>query len=492
MTARLVLASVGAVLLAAALAAAAADVPEPRLYVNRADSACDDSQARAESSSQPFCTVVRAAQVAQPGDEVLISPGRYTGVLRPARSGTDGAPIRFVATEAGVILDAGGGANAVRLIRTDDIELRGMQITGGVNQGVWVEDSARVRLDHVTVRANTGAGVQLKAARAVVIDASAITDNKRAGVLELTGSSGTRVTASTITGNGRDGNAYNGDGLQLGGSGAVVTGSTISRNGDGQYEHGVYTAAGSTGWRLADNEIDANAGAGVKAAGTGSLLRNKITGGRWGIVLSDNPQPVAVTQNLIYGRAQHQVFLTNGATPGSARLWQNTIVQQGRSTTGGDASTVFALAAGRLELRNNLIAYTGNDAAGVSLWINDASKVGTLVANTNWFAANDGQSRHLAYNGTRVTLATWRSRTGEDARSIQSWSPAFDDTMRVTSTNWGLGRGDRLELGPDFAMPAEGNGVDIGAYMTVLASWPPAVISPRFAGLPSRRAARTR
>jgi hypothetical protein len=471
MLARLCLAFIGAVCIISF--PAVADPPEPRLYVDAAAARCDDAQARADAPSRPFCTLTRAAQVAQPGDEVLISPGRYTGTLRPARGGRPEAPIRFTAAEPGVVLDAAGAANAVRLIRTDDVVLRGMEVTGGANQGVWVEDSARVRLERVTVRRNPGAGVQLKAARETAVDRSALTDNGRAGLLELPGASGTRVTGATVTGNGRDGEPYNGAGIQLGGTGATVSGSTISGNGDSQYEHGVYTGTGSSGWRLTDNVLDANAGAGIKAGGTGAILRNRIRDGRWGVVLSDNPQPVAVIQNLIHGRAQHQVFVTAGALPGRGRLWQNSIVQQGRALSGGDASTVFVLAAGSLELRNNLIAYTGNDAAGVALWINDAARVGTLTADTNWFAANDSRSRHLAFGGSRVTLATWRERTGQDARSISSWAPVFDAELRVTSTHWGIGRGDRLDLGPDFPVPTADGPVDIGAYMSALAVWPP-------------------
>lgn len=431
---------------------AIAELPEPRLYVDGAHAGCDDAQARAESPARPFCTVTRAAQVAQAGDEVLIAAGRYPGVVRPLRSG-----VRFVAAGPGVILDAAGAANAVRLIGTDDVELHGVEITGGASQGVWVEVAERVRLQAVTVRDNPGAGVQLKAARDTVIHASALRDNRRAGLLELTGSTGTRLTASTVTGNGRDGAAYNGDGVQLGGSGAVVADSTIAGNGDSQYEHGIYTAAGSSGWQLLRNAIDANAGAGIKASGTGTITSSRITGGRWGIVVSDNPEPVMVRENRIYGRAQHQVLVTTGTTPANVRLWQNSIAQTGRAAYPGDTSAVFVVAATRLELRNTLVAYTGSDAAGVSLWINDAARVGELVATTNWYAANDAQSRHLAWNGSRVTLAIWRSRTGQDARSLSSWSPQFDGQLRITSTNWGAGRGDPL---PDSTT---GVPVDIGA-----------------------------
>jgi hypothetical protein len=215
--------------------------------------------------------------------------------------------------------------------------------------------------------------------------------------------------------------------------------------------------------------ISGNAGANVKAGGVGELRDNRITDGRWGLVLSDNPGRVAVRQNVIDGIAQHLVFLTSGTTAARGLFEHNTIVQRGRSTASGDASALFVNAADDLELRNNLVAYTGANAAGVSIWVNDAARLGRLVANTNWWAANDAQSRHLAWNGSRVSLATWRLRTAQDARSITSWSPKTDAAVRVISTNWGARRGDALGLLVDFAgepRPTTG-AVDIGAYNAV-------------------------
>jgi Right handed beta helix region len=444
----------------------ATQAPAPALWVDGSSAACSDAQARVLDPARPYCSVARAASLVLAGDMVRIAPGRYVGAVRPAHGGTPDAPVRFVADAPGVVLDAAGAANAVRLIATGDVRFEGVEVTGGVNQGVWVESSDRVVLDHVVVRANAGAGVQIKSGAGTVVAWSTLEGNGRAGLLELAAGRDTRVTDSVVRSNGRDGLPYNGDGLQLGGTGAEVARSEITANGDSQYEHGIYTGAGSSGWRLHDNRLAGNAGANIKAAGVGEIAGNRVTDGRWGIVLSDNPAPVAVTQNVVGGAAQHLVFLTAGTTAARAALEQNTIVQRGRSTGTGDASALFVLAADDLELRDNLVAYSGADAAGVSVALNDTARVGRFVSDTNWWTANDGQSRHLALDGSRVTLATWRARTGQDARSLTSWAPAFDADLRVTSTNWGARRGDNLGLAADFAgqpRPATGP-VDIGAY----------------------------
>jgi hypothetical protein len=168
------------------------------------------------------------------GDTVGIAPGRYAGTVRPAHGGTPDAPVRFVADAPGVVLDGAGAANTVRLIGTSDVRFENLEITGGLNQGVRVAASDRVALDRARVRANAGAGVQIKSATGTLVTASSLEANGRAGLLELAAGRSTTVLDSVVTGNGRDGLAYNGDGLQLGGTGAEVARSDISGNGDSQ------------------------------------------------------------------------------------------------------------------------------------------------------------------------------------------------------------------------------------------------------------------
>lgn len=70
--------------------------------------------------------------------------------------------------------------------------------------------------------------------------------------MELAGSTGTRITGTRITSNGRGGSAYNGDGIQLGRAGALVSGNTSPATATpGLYEHGVYTAAAMSRWTIA-------------------------------------------------------------------------------------------------------------------------------------------------------------------------------------------------------------------------------------------------
>jgi len=57
----------------------------------------DGSNQYPGTASKPFQTIQMAATVMQPGDICYIRSGTYRESVRPARSGTADAPIRFVA-----------------------------------------------------------------------------------------------------------------------------------------------------------------------------------------------------------------------------------------------------------------------------------------------------------------------------------------------------------------------------------------------------------
>ncbi|ADB48848.1 right-handed parallel beta-helix repeat-containing protein [Conexibacter woesei] len=400
-----------------ALAAARADGAE--LWVDGAGAACSDARtaAQAGSPATPWCTVGRAAREAGAGDTVRVRAGTYRESVRPARSGTPAAPIRFAA-EPGAVIEA-AGTNAIKLIGVSDVAFDGFEVRGGTAQGIWVDGCTRISLQRLRVVAGGGAGIQLKASADVRVEDSAIVGNGGAGIMELAGTRDGRYLRNVVTGNGRGGGAFNGDGIQLGGSGALIAGSTIAGNGDdGPYEHGVYSAPGSRDWTIESSELRGNGAANVKAAGgPGTVRANLLDGGRFGLVLSDNPAMVTVERNEIRGSAQHLVFLTAGATAARGRLVSNTIVQTGRSTAAGDASAVFVNAAAALELRDNAIAYANPDALGVALWVNDAARLTAFSSDDNSFCATDPRGRALAWNGSRTTLAAWREVSGQDLLS---------------------------------------------------------------------------
>lgn len=70
---------------------------EARLLLSTWYVATSGSDSNPGSLRQPFQTIQQAADIAQPGDTVMVRGGTYHETVTPPRSGTDGAPITFEA-----------------------------------------------------------------------------------------------------------------------------------------------------------------------------------------------------------------------------------------------------------------------------------------------------------------------------------------------------------------------------------------------------------
>jgi hypothetical protein len=438
------------------------------LWVNQAKATCSDRLTLDEvDQATPWCTLQAAARGARAGDTVQVMPGRYRGTVRPAASGSASAPIRFLAPSGGVTIDAAGAAVGLQVVGVSWLSFHGFTITGAAAQGVYVDRASDVTFAQLQANGNGTYGIQVRASGLVVSD-STISGNGMAGISELSGSYGNRYETNTISGNGKDGHPYNGDGIQLNGVGARVAGNRITGNGDrGIYEHGIYAGSSAAGYLIESNTLAGNAASDIKAAGSNGTVRyNRLGDSRLGLVFSDNAQPVSAYYNLIVGKFQHAVFFTTGTTAAQARLWDNTIVQTGRSTSSGDASAVFVNSAKLADLRNDLICYTNPDNLGVALSVRGASH-GTLVSNTNWLCASDPHGRNLAFSGKRMTLKDWRLSSGQDRASLSSPPASFDADFRVRSVNRGARIGQPLGLERDYlGTVVPERAPDIGAYQS--------------------------
>jgi hypothetical protein len=317
---------------------------------------------------------------------------------------------------------------------------------------------------------SAGVGVWIKHGSAISVRRCRLVGSARAGLFDSQYATGTIVRDSTISGNGIDGRRYDGDGIELNGAHGTVQGNTITGNGDGAgFEHGIYVGRTSAGFVITENRISGNAGADIKVTGSAGMISyNRLGSGLYGIVFSDQSGVVTAEYNLVQGRFQHAIFLTTGDTPARARLWNNTVRQTGRSTSAGDASAVFVASAAQLALRNNLLSYSNADALGSALFVNNASLLGGLDSQTNWFSSTDARGRNLAWDGSRVGIAEWRALSSQDAASIDSPHPIFDAGGRVSSDDLGAGAGTRLGLPRDLVgatIPMSGP-PDIGAFET--------------------------
>jgi hypothetical protein len=185
----------------------------------------------------------------------------------------------------------------------------------------------------------------------------------------------------------------------------------------------------------------------------------------FGLVISDNPVLITVEYNLVQGMFQHGILVTTGTTPARARLFNNTVQQTGRSTSSGNASAVFVVSAAQLMMRNNLFAYTNADLLGSAFLVDDEALIGSYSAETNWYASPDPNQLRVAWNGVRVTWASWQALSNHDAASITSAPPTFTADGHVASENLGAakGTGSACRTIRGYAVPAL-TLPDIGAY----------------------------
>ncbi len=434
------------------------------LVVDGAAPSCSDALSRdAVAAGGAWCTLGRSAAAAVPGDTVRVRGGVYAESFRPSSG------VRFTA-DGDVVLTA-----TVKIVTTTGAALDGFTIRGAAAQGIWVDGSSDIALTRLRVIANSGPGIAVKASSAVAISSSSVFDNAGAGIVEYSTSEDTEITDNTITGNGRNGDPYNGDGVQVAGLRPLVARNTIDRNGDaGPYEHGIYAAATATDYVIESNRLSGNAAADIKAAGTGIVRYNLMRDAQFGLVLSDNPRAVTAYENVIAGAFQHAVLVTTGKTPAQAILWHNTIVQTGRSTLSGNASALFVVSATSLDLRNNVVCYSGPDNLGIAVWINSAAATGRVLSDTNWLCSTDALGRVFAWDGSRVSTSQWRAAVAQDGRSVVSSPPLFDQSFRALAPNRGAGLGQPLGLTRDFlglSLPAVAP--DIGAFQS-----PPRLPSP--------------
>jgi len=253
---------------------------------------CSDTRTRTTATqTSPLCTLTRAANLATDGDTVMIRAATYTETLRPLDSGTPTSPIRYTAYEPGVVIDASTVATGILVIGRTDLRLSGLTVKNGGSQGIWVDSSARVSFDTVTVTGN-GFGLRAKSSSNLTVQNSTLTANRGAGVMELGGVARGRYLHDDITNNGHDGQPYNGDGLQLDGTSALISDCDITGNGDNAlYEHGIYASTTALGYTIENSRFSGNSATNVKAEGSGIVRSNQFGSARLGMYVDKNTAP---------------------------------------------------------------------------------------------------------------------------------------------------------------------------------------------------------
>ena len=234
---------------AATLIAAASMTPltahaagQNTLFVDGSSSACTNSGSG--TSDAPFCTIQAAADAADPGDVVNVSPGTY-GAFTVSRSGTASAPVVFTGNGTWNNLGRGTGATVggVTLSGADYVEVEGFDIEPAGGTAAVVDGGSDITFGTDLFADQTASGQPLVH---VTGAASAVTvqDSKVDGNLTVDdGSAGTILTTNEFS-----------DDLSSaislsGASNAAVTGNTIQGCGT------LVSVAGSSGTSIENNLV---------------------------------------------------------------------------------------------------------------------------------------------------------------------------------------------------------------------------------------------
>ncbi|EWM13487.1 LigA protein [Kutzneria sp. 744] len=227
----------------------------------------------------PFCTVQRAAEVAEAGDTVHVTAGDW-GELDVTHSGRPGAPITFLADQnngflgpfqLGVDRNNGVQQHAVAMHGVHDIVVRGNFQATGLSSAVLIDNSTDVTVDGMTVYGNgspppASDGIDITGASArITLSRNDIEHRGAAGIAVGAGVTGAVVTTNVLANNA-------GPGIQVTDSAAaVITSNTVLTN----CPVGISLTGASAGASIQNNVLSGN-GVNRSACKTGSFAELSV------------------------------------------------------------------------------------------------------------------------------------------------------------------------------------------------------------------------
>jgi parallel beta-helix repeat protein len=271
------------------------------LYVDQGNPGCSDSGPGDLGS--PFCTIARGAAVAVAGQTVLVSSGRYVGLVSVAHSGAPGSPIVFAAAPGATVIVT-GGTYGFRIPGRSWITVEGFAITGTVKHGIYASSGAHIALigNEVSfagepVKSRIGRGIVLSAVTDSLVDGNRTDHNTDHGIYLSGGTARTTVRYNesfanarqfaraaagihvagshdnVILGNRAHGNEDTGIQMRTGSADNLVAGNVSWHNGD----HG-FDTLGATGTRYVADTAFGNHkdGFSIEGTSTGTTLANCV------------------------------------------------------------------------------------------------------------------------------------------------------------------------------------------------------------------------
>ena len=331
------------------------------------------------TATQPYCTIVKAADLAAAGQTVLVSSGTYSGPIAVQNSGTAGNSIVFQPA-AGASVTVQGGLYGFSLSNRSYVTVSGFAITGTVKNGIFVSGSNNIT----------------------------IADNK-----------------VTLSGTPAIGKIAPGIGL-YNTSASTVTGNIADQNSD----TGIYLASGTTGTTVSHNEASLNANGyqrnanGINVIGpSNSIIANLLHDNEdSGLQIYTGGDNSLAALNVSYNNGDHGIDDLNVS---GGRLIGNTIYHNCTSGINVEGTSGNYLVTNNIAVDNAVYpAYKGiscNRRAGnIGIW--DSAPSSTTVDSNLVYLSKPGPM--YVFGTSFASLAAMRAATGKEQHGLQA-DPGF-------------------------------------------------------------------
>jgi hypothetical protein len=381
------------------------------------------------SSGKPWLTLQHAADQVVAGDTVNVAAGTYRGFSlgwNNPQNGTAGNPISFLA-QPGVIIDMANAntADGIDLEGCSWIVVDGFEVSGVARAGIRSVSNGTTNATNVTLRNNWCHDNAMWGLFTSHVDNLLIENNRAArsaqqhGIYVSNACVNPVVRGNTLFGNNDAGLHMNGDASQ-GGTG-IITGATVENN--IIYDNGVAGASG---------------------------------------INCDGVQSSRIQNNLIYNEHASGISLyqTDAAMPAI-----NNIVVNNTIVVAGDGRWALNIKNGSTgnHAYNNILLDENAGQGSIDIAADSLSGfVSDYNVVVNQFTPDDGT--------TFVSLATWRTMTGQDAHSlIASEAMLFvgGGDYHLSASSAAIDRGTTTQAPAadlDGTSRPQGAAIDIGAY----------------------------
>ncbi len=325
------------------------------------------------TSTTTWKTLQYAADHVQAGDQVVVRAGTYTGFQLTA-DGTTSSRITFSA-DPGVLINAprSGGQDGINLEGADYVTIEGFKVAGVPRAGIRSVINYGVVIRNNNCDQNQYWGILTGFSENILIENNVTTRSVLQHGIYFSNSADNPI----IRGNTSWGNA----------------GCGIHMNGDASQTWSGFNSDGIISNALVENNV---------------IYGNGTTGGS-GINM-DGIQSSRIQNNLLYDNHAGGITLyqIDGGGPAKNNVIANNTVLQ--ASDGRWALTIVDAATGNTVL-NNVLMSNASYRGSMSV---SADSLSGLVSDYNTvmdrFTTDDGDSR--------LTLAQWRSATGQDAHSV--------------------------------------------------------------------------